>query len=661
DNSGNMTGIGTEFLKTLRGQPDHPTKIKFTNAVNNILEYEVLDVIDDFNAILNSVTTAETNLKYSIVGTFTPGVTIPSTDKYPIQYDECIGINPLTFVQEVAWDTPPVLTGEVDEAFYLARIKRIGSTITIEDKRINYVWETRSDYNITNLLKPLSSSIPVMGVEEIKFDYNVSTKDKNIVYIGWVFRSSNWIVDTSLNLVTLNSGSGGRYKNTSLFNDGDFNGWRLYVPDGTYYKIYQSVKSGTAINLYLETLDYSKFSTYASQELIITPNAEQIEFKFLPDPTEASEIPTQSFLFNINESIGKCPLLVYTETGCLYNVSFRFKQIGQYSEYRIIPSDTDNGFYAEANHTNKGVVINPTVFVPYTNHATNGFIPLVMSATAYSAFVLGDVPGVTVTNITSLTTQIDLEVGVARENQLLIAPTPISLTSNLIINLKSNSLNKNGNKFNICFVGNIVLNGNSILIYENYIAAPPSGTLISSITTTAELALRQSSLYDLIWMRFIHSGTGWFSVGEDNFKRIYDNYVKINAINSDFIDDSANYTAAYFDSAGGGAITLNSCNVRYKVIGKLMLVQYKFQITAAGGLGQVIYMKIPGGKSRNTSSDIRAFGEETKVSTQAPTTQINVSDTTYGADWIEIKEYPGLGNFPSSDMEIFGQLFINIQ
>lgn len=89
--AGVMTGTSTKFTEVLRGQPYHSTKIKFTNAVSNTSEYEVLSVSSDTSAILQGASfTSESNLKYKVVGTFTPGATIPSGDKDIYLYDSAL-------------------------------------------------------------------------------------------------------------------------------------------------------------------------------------------------------------------------------------------------------------------------------------------------------------------------------------------------------------------------------------------------------------------------------------------------------------------------------------------------------------------------------------------------------------------------------------------
>lgn len=49
---GSLSGIGTEFTKILRGQPNFPVKVKFESTQNNG-EYEVVSVSSDTSALLS--------------------------------------------------------------------------------------------------------------------------------------------------------------------------------------------------------------------------------------------------------------------------------------------------------------------------------------------------------------------------------------------------------------------------------------------------------------------------------------------------------------------------------------------------------------------------------------------------------------------------------
>lgn len=123
---GSLTGIGTEFTKVLRGQPNFPTKVRFTSSSQNIYEYEVISVVSDTSAILSGNFVAESGMKYSVVGTFTPGFIPSSVDKEIYEYDH--------FNLEIVNSaTKPEVTSD---EFVLARIKySVGGVWNIVDLR----------------------------------------------------------------------------------------------------------------------------------------------------------------------------------------------------------------------------------------------------------------------------------------------------------------------------------------------------------------------------------------------------------------------------------------------------------------------------------------------------------------------------------------------
>ena len=83
---GALSGVDTRFIEILRGQPNFPTKVKFNSQFNQG-EYEVVEVTSDYNAILSGSFRAESGLKYSVVGTFTPGFQVPDDRKEIYEYD----------------------------------------------------------------------------------------------------------------------------------------------------------------------------------------------------------------------------------------------------------------------------------------------------------------------------------------------------------------------------------------------------------------------------------------------------------------------------------------------------------------------------------------------------------------------------------------------
>jgi hypothetical protein len=396
DANGNLTGVGTKFTEVLRGQPNFPSRIRFTNAANNILEYDVLEVIDDQNAILTGVFSSEIDLKFSVVGTFTPGYNPPSIDKDIFQYDSCT----LSLVLETVSNTRPTYTTDTD--FFLARVKLntgVSSVVTIQDKRDLNIYQTKPGFMLSDIIRTAN---PLIGVEGIKFDNTKTTKESNILYLAWAFRSSNFSVDTNTNKVTINSGQGGKFKSTADFTDGDFNGWRLYSENGKYSIITASSKTGSQINLLLDQLNVDNYSsnggvTFLAQQLLVTPNAEQIVIKLTPEPTDNVEVPASIHTFPINQDLGKIRAIVYKDPTCLYNVKYQYKHIKEYSSLLTIPSDTA-GYYAESQYGSDDQLIGSPTRTAYIASSTSGFIQLTMHASAYTRRIasidLGDKLGV---------------------------------------------------------------------------------------------------------------------------------------------------------------------------------------------------------------------------------------------------------------------------
>ena len=136
-----LTGESTEFLSKLRGLPDAPTKIKFfKTGLQNNKEYQVLSVNSDTEAYLMGDFTGltESDLKYAVVGSFSPLSFTSEANKYPYRYNSCTPFSVLysTVVAETSENSTPSLDSGYE--FFLARIKNNEGVLTIEDKRSSY-------------------------------------------------------------------------------------------------------------------------------------------------------------------------------------------------------------------------------------------------------------------------------------------------------------------------------------------------------------------------------------------------------------------------------------------------------------------------------------------------------------------------------------------
>ncbi len=479
DSSGNLvcTSGDAELLTILRGQPNYPSRIMFTNATNNVLEYDVEDVIDNNNAVLTGSFTAESDLKIAIVGTFTPGYVPLTSEKFPFQYDSCT----VTLVQYNLKDPAPTHTS--GEEFFLARVKNTGSVILIEDKR-NEIWTTNSNYFLHNL-ELLGN--PLIGVEQITYDDPLSAKIENLIQVAWNFRSSTFTVNPKLSKITLTTGNGGKFKTPAYFTDGDFDGWRLYTESGAYYKVNTSSKVAGTIELILEQFDASDFFSDAAstiqiaQQLLVTPNVEEVTIICTPDPDATNGIVDKRLTFPVNMAYVKIRLNVYAATGTLYNVKYQYKHIKDYSAELLLPDDPV-GYYAEDQFDSNGIFTGSTQ-TPYTADTVDGYIPLALNINAYSNFVdridLGDLLGVETSLLSNGIPLVELTVGEDRQYQYFSdgdddpLNDDITLSADMFISLLKTNVDgdpcRNGNFFLLHFKQKVILNGFALRIVTDYV------------------------------------------------------------------------------------------------------------------------------------------------------------------------------------------------
>lgn len=503
DVNGNMTGIGTEFTKVLRGRPNFPSKIRFYGSGLNTREYEVTDVLNDTTVTLSGIFTNETGLEYSVIGTFTPGIAVPSPNKEIFQYDSC----QISIIAEQNFNTPPpIINGE---EFYIARVNSNGSTVIIEDKRTE-IFQTKDYYNQRYINKTLNK---LVGVESVKWDNLFTPKDKNEVNIAWAFRSSNWTLDTNLRRLTLNGGEGGLFKTSAQFTTGDFNGWRVYAKNGSYKIITDSVKSGSQINLTVHSLDKSDYNQF--DELIIAPPVEEVQFLVTSDYDDGDGKIAQLekiHTFSVNEGVGKFMVVVPSKVDpYLISVKWRYKRYEDYSQWLNLNPDLI-GYYNESSFDTINGLLKPDAQdrVRVTAIPTGddgGYIQLNPHPLSYSNFndliFLGDKLGVKRRNLDNAHPFIDLKVGVEEQYQFIEGS--LVFTSNHIINL-SNVGAKNGNKFFINFANTMDYNTSfDLTIVQNASVANPLGDTLFVINEF----LRQQCIINNLMLRCEFDGTNW--------------------------------------------------------------------------------------------------------------------------------------------------------
>lgn len=510
DGNGNLFCLGGELTKILRGLPNNPTKVSFPGATINTQEYEVVEVVDDQNAVLAGDFQPESNLRLAVVGAFTPDVPVPTGSKYPFQYDGAT----ITITLESTPNTPPTLTAGVQ--FTIARVKRNGAAIVIEDKRTS-IYQTKADYELGTLAL---STNPLIGVEAVKFDSDLTPRDKNLVYLAWTFRSSNWTIDSSANRVTLIAGLGGKFKSTTDFTNGDFDGWRLYTKDGSYAIIRQSTLSATQINLIVDVLDPNKFADTA-QQLIVAPNADEIELIFTADPADNNSLADRRVSYHINNGQVIVPLVVYKTPLCLYNFKYRYKSLKVWSQETAIPSDSV-GYLIENDFDTEGVQT-ASVRQAYTSHPTNGFITLNLGSNAYynriAAIDTGDLFGVAYRSLTNANPIVNLVVGTNARHQVITNDNNLNASDSdfgsaytftvdhyISLSTLAPATLRNGNSFWLQFRGLYTPGSFNLTLTQDYVNAGNTGTHLYRFRAADYVA----AALDGIILHCVFDGTRWF-------------------------------------------------------------------------------------------------------------------------------------------------------
>lgn len=595
DINGNLTGDSNcRFTEVLRGQPNFPSRIKFTNSLTNTLEYDVLEVVSDNQAILdNGSFVAETGLYYKIIGTFTPASVPSDSDKDIFQYDSCT----LSLELETVLNTKPSFVE--GEEFFLARVKNTGASLIIQDKRTQ-IWQTKSNLLANNLKL---TSIPLFGIEKIKFNDSKSTLDKNIIYLSWSMRSSNYSVNSNLNIVTIIGGQGGKFKTVNDFTNGDFDGYRLYTSDGSYSIIKTSIKTGGQINCYLDVLDIDKYSndggtTFTGNEINITPDAEEIEIicSAQEDISESqthideTQLSDNRFLFSINTNNPKIELLCYQDPSSYYEITYRLKHIDRYSEVFSMSSDVLFGYYTESAFDSTGDYLPIVLSNNYAQNLLAGYIVIYSSNIivlkindlSYSKVInkldLGDKLGVDTVELKNSVPQFLISVGGERQYQHFVG-TDLTLNADMFIILNNTKSNLtalvNGNKFFLHFEQHIDLNGFNLKIVTDFVD-PTNFTLLKT--------------FDSNDTKFIsNSENGLFirATVDDNINWI------LNSTNEVIVNDLKTVWTSYpiiqakFTAFGGG-LSSASGTFRYKKIGKTLFYNILFSITTTGTTSAII-------------------------------------------------------------------------
>ena len=266
NSDGSLSGIGTEFTKVLRGQPNFPVKVKFNSTSNNG-EYEVVSVTSDTSALLSGSFVNQSNMKYSVIGTFTPGFQPIEDNKMIYEYDSYN-------IEVVDSEDRPAVSGD---EFILAMISFDASgSMNVSDERIRYMFNnpyTQSDEsdNSTDPLVSLLSTGVVGGIHAVG---SAAAEFELIMEHGYTVTKHELLTTSTSNTFNIISGQS-NFLGTGNIPDGMFRGWLLVNRANMKYAL---IDDNSNKSLYISNLDTSIILDIGN-DFIIVPNCNEIEYE----------------------------------------------------------------------------------------------------------------------------------------------------------------------------------------------------------------------------------------------------------------------------------------------------------------------------------------------------------------------------------------------
>ena len=266
NSDGSLSGIGTEFTKVLRGQPNFPVKVKFNSTRNNG-EYEVVSVTSDTSALHSGSFVNQSNIKYSVVGTFTPGFQPTENNKMIYEYDSYN-------IEVVDSEDRPAVS---EDEFILAMISFDASgSMNVSDERIRYMFNnpyTQSDEsdNSTDPLVSLLSTGVVGGIHAVG---SAAAEFELIMEHGYTVTRHELLTTSTSNTFNIISGQS-NFLGTGNIPDGMFRGWLLVNRANMKYAL---IDDNSNKSLYISNLDTSIILD-SGNDFIIVPNCNEIEYE----------------------------------------------------------------------------------------------------------------------------------------------------------------------------------------------------------------------------------------------------------------------------------------------------------------------------------------------------------------------------------------------
>jgi hypothetical protein len=355
--TGQLTGTGTMFTEVLRGQPNFPATIKFEKTgLVNTSEYSVIQVLSDTDVWINNPTSAETGLKYKVVGTFVPDAVIPAADK------EIFGYGSYEIV---------VSNLAVSDAIILADVVSDGTTLTVTDRRAAF--HESEDFAYLTRFQGTNAN-QVIGVEFAKYGSQYSDLSKNLVKIGWGIRSNGsgtWAINHETMRLTIISGSGGIYDGVSSIPNFALYGWRVYFENSDKWV---RVNANVGGILYLQEYDQTALPASGVGNIMVVPDCDKIQIRTSKRGSVADLMVESEKMFPIQDGYG---LMEISPVGA--KIEYSQHWVGNRSQYRVI---NDGDYNNETEFDADGVQIANTQSGSITGG--NGEITLALSPSSFS-------------------------------------------------------------------------------------------------------------------------------------------------------------------------------------------------------------------------------------------------------------------------------------
>lgn len=314
---GALTGNGTDFLSVLRGQPDFPTKVRLESTVNTG-DYEVITVSSATSAIIAGSFMPESGLKYSVIGTFTPGFIPNNSDELIYEYDS------YQVEVRISAEEPTLDAGN---EFLICCVDYVNATMRIQDYRIYYM--LNSPYiQTTEQMKELSKDLivsltkaSVVGINdkgiamELQFQhgFKVTGFETNILTSGYA--------------IDITSGGSNYISADETIPNSLFKDWYLLNLDTMAYSV---ITDSQNHRLFISELNPDSVS---GTNIVLVPPFKEIEYQItLGSNTPSVDIP-YIFKFGIENINNKLiiPILFKNDIdGYLDNVSvsMKYRMIG---------------------------------------------------------------------------------------------------------------------------------------------------------------------------------------------------------------------------------------------------------------------------------------------------------------------------------------------